>query len=661
MSQEEKVIINIETKPAQESLKELRKTINDSKSAMADAEEGTQEWVDALAKASDAQIKLNDINRIVRGSALDLGAALQNGTRILNGMVGGINAVRGVTAMFGADNEKLMETLVKLQAGMAIIQGIDGIDGMINGFRNLSNMLRSTSMGIKVLTVIQRIWNAVTAANPIFILVAVLAAVTTGIITLTKVLGKNNNEQERGNELLKEEFKLRQNLSDIYDHEINKMREMGATEYEIFKTRINNLLYQLNLAKQNEKRYENEYNNIKKNKKAEQDAIDEAESKYKKSMETRMNLEKQRLKLIEEIEIWGIKQRRLKSENDKKELELEEERLQKLRELREQELKEIQDIQYQLYLDTLSDRDRDINLLELEYNKRKVLFEKYNIELVHLEEWKMREIKKINDRYLEDENDIIDEREEMAWELASEIYQIYHQSTMSELELLTQRYEDEKRLLEEFGIDTTKLTELYEKDKTKIIEDENKLRLQSQISYFNEALIGAQNLTNSLSAISNMRMEQDIKAAGDNEERKEQIRKESFERNKKFEIANTIMSGLNGVVNALSAKSVIPDPTGSILKAANAALIGVTTAANVSAIRSTTYESAMTGMFNSSQSPNFSNSIPPQLSDSITPVRTIETENEIELQKTPIKAYVVDSEIEAKRKINNNIKNEADF
>ncbi|MFA7689220.1 MAG: hypothetical protein WCX96_03950, partial [Bacilli bacterium] len=289
------------------------------------------------------------------------------------------------------------------------------------------------------------------------------------------------------------------------------------------------------------------------------------------------------------------------------------------------------------------------------------LFEKYNIELVHLEEWKMREIKKINDRYLEDENDIIDEREEMAWELASEIYQIYHQSTMSELELLTQRYEDEKRLLEEFGIDTTKLTELYEKDKTKIIEDENKLRLQSQISYFNEALIGAQNLTNSLSAISNMRMEQDIKAAGDNEERKEQIRKESFERNKKFEIANTIMSGLNGVVNALSAKSVIPDPTGSILKAANAALIGVTTAANVSAIRSTTYESAMTGMFNSSQSPNFSNSIPPQLSDSITPVRTIETENEIELQKTPIKAYVVDSEIEAKRKINNNIKNEADF
>ena len=50
------------------------------------------------------------------------------------------------------------------------------------------------------------------------------------------------------------------------------------------------------------------------------------------------------------------------------------------------------------------------------------------------------------------------------------------------------------------------------------------------------------------------------------------------------------ISGIQGVINALTAQSVIPDPFGAILKGVNAAIVGATTIANIAKIKATTFQ-----------------------------------------------------------------------
>lgn len=92
-------------------------------------------------------------------------------------------------------------------------------------------------------------------------------------------------------------------------------------------------------------------------------------------------------------------------------------------------------------------------------------------------------------------------------------------------------------------------------------------------------------LGNLMSAIN----EAEIAGAEGNEEKQEALRKKGFEQNKKFQIASATIAGIQGVINALTAVSTIPEPFGSILKGVNAGIVAGTTAANISKIRSTQY------------------------------------------------------------------------
>lgn len=75
------------------------------------------------------------------------------------------------------------------------------------------------------------------------------------------------------------------------------------------------------------------------------------------------------------------------------------------------------------------------------------------------------------------------------------------------------------------------------------------------------------------------------------EEEQEKSAKRQFEINKGIQIASAVISTITGVVNALTAKTVVPEPMGSILKAANAIAVGIAGAANIAKIEATRYTS----------------------------------------------------------------------
>lgn len=96
-------------------------------------------------------------------------------------------------------------------------------------------------------------------------------------------------------------------------------------------------------------------------------------------------------------------------------------------------------------------------------------------------------------------------------------------------------------------------------------------------------------VANGLTNLSKIVSETQINNAEGNEARQEQIRRKSFDRNKKLQIASATIAGIQGVINALTAPSLVPEPFGSILKGINAGIVGGITLANIAKIKSTSY------------------------------------------------------------------------
>ncbi len=102
---------------------------------------------------------------------------------------------------------------------------------------------------------------------------------------------------------------------------------------------------------------------------------------------------------------------------------------------------------------------------------------------------------------------------------------------------------------------------------------------------FQAATTFAENLGSLNDAI----LQRQIKGLEVGDKRREQIERKAFERGKKIQIAQAIISGLQGVVNIWSASTTIPQPYDAILRAINTAALIATTASQISKIKSTPF------------------------------------------------------------------------
>jgi len=138
---------------------------------------------------------------------------------------------------------------------------------------------------------------------------------------------------------------------------------------------------------------------------------------------------------------------------------------------------------------------------------------------------------------------------------------------------------------EEYARRIAQIDEDLEKKK----RDEDEKTRQQKLANLNagiDAAAGALSAVGSLVEASNATQ---IAGAEGNEKKQEELRKKGFEQNKKFQIANATIAGIQGVINALTAQSTIPEPFGSILKGVNAAIVAGTTIANIAKIKATKY------------------------------------------------------------------------
>lgn len=139
-------VLNIDTSQATSSIKALRQQLKELKDQMAGLEEGSDEFLKVAASAGELKHKIDEIQQSVNGASADFGDMLSSATGALNGIIGGFTAAQGVMNLFGIESEATVEAMKKLQALMAIGQGIAQIDNGIKAFKKFASAIKTTEI-----------------------------------------------------------------------------------------------------------------------------------------------------------------------------------------------------------------------------------------------------------------------------------------------------------------------------------------------------------------------------------------------------------------------------------------------------------------------------------------------------------------------------------
>ena len=144
--------------------------------------------------------------------------------------------------------------------------------------------------------------------------------------------------------------------------------------------------------------------------------------------------------------------------------------------------------------------------------------------------------------------------------------------------------------------------------KKKYLKQSQALNMQEALAYADMAskIVGiGTNITTALGAIYENQMNRELKAAGDNLQKQEEIKKKYFEKNKKLQIANATIQMFQSAISAFASMAAIPvvGPALGAVAAAAAIALGI---ANINKIKSQEYESAAGGSGGGSAAPQAS-------------------------------------------------------
>ena len=131
------VNINSDFQQTEKSSEDLRKRIRELRKEFYSLEEGTEKYNKVLSELSQLQLDYTDQTIVMRNSANDLGQRLTNLVKVSGDLMSGFSAVQGVMGLLGVESDGFERTLIKLQSAIAIVQGLEGLEGMIDHMKAL--------------------------------------------------------------------------------------------------------------------------------------------------------------------------------------------------------------------------------------------------------------------------------------------------------------------------------------------------------------------------------------------------------------------------------------------------------------------------------------------------------------------------------------------
>jgi hypothetical protein len=567
---------------------------------------GTKEFEKVSREIQGLQTDIKNVE--LQFESLDFEQRLTAGMDAVTGLAGGFVAAEGAMLLFNSESEQLEEVLRRVGGALALTSGLrDLANGVI--------AMRKFGLVTKIATARQWALNVAMNANPITIIIGALALLAAQLLIYAAAT-REVSEEERKAVIRKEQLgkASKKAAESIADEQVklNSLLKVAKDRNASDKARaeavkqLNDLspeylggLTTENVLTKEGTKLVKQYNEALKKKAMAQALEEELVELYKKRIQAQKDAQ---AGYIEETTIWGAL-------GDSMGLVFgdQEEALENIAEKSVKGSKKIVagiDEQIEVTSDLLGQQQEQT--LELDANTR--AYDKQAEATKKAKEEKkalLKEMKKEAEGIKQIQNDKAVSINQMLG-IGNEAYQKEIEN-IGELSDALQRESElrgenlrgivgvQKEAAEEIKdiwfntmmAVADDMNGLFEPLETNYINFLNKMsELQPKMS---ESFDAAQNQINALSALNEASLQRQIKGLEEGDKRREQIERKAFERGKKIQIAQAIISGLQGVVNIWSAASTIPQPYDAILRAVNTASLIATTAAQISKIKSTPF------------------------------------------------------------------------
>jgi hypothetical protein len=186
----------------------------------------SKEAIEAAKRAGQLKDAIGDAKALTDAFNPDAKFSALSGS--LAGVASGFSAVEGSLALAGVQSENLQETMVRLQAAMALSQGLQGLGESIDSFKQMGAVAKNALAGIRTGI----------AATGIGVLLLALGAVVAYWDDIKEAVGGVSSEQEDLNKLSQKNLDTEKNKLDSFSLQENSLRLQGKSEKEILQMKI---------------------------------------------------------------------------------------------------------------------------------------------------------------------------------------------------------------------------------------------------------------------------------------------------------------------------------------------------------------------------------------------------------------------------------------
>ena len=135
-----------------ESFVGWKEELRQCKEAMQQLDPASQAYNDAMMRAAEITHQLSEQQEQIKYASTDVGDQLENVRGIASNMAAGFSAVNAAMGLFGQENEDVQKAMLKVQQAMALVQGLQGLDGFIKRTKGLSQSMGLATKATKAQT-----------------------------------------------------------------------------------------------------------------------------------------------------------------------------------------------------------------------------------------------------------------------------------------------------------------------------------------------------------------------------------------------------------------------------------------------------------------------------------------------------------------------------
>jgi hypothetical protein len=226
----EKRTIELEIQDNSKTLKQqYKEAVKELQNMVAAYGEMSDEAINAAKRAADLKDQIEDTNDLMKsfkgeGTFIAMGQAMSS-------VASGFSAIEGGLALVGVESEKIQETMLRVQAAMALAQGLEGLEDAGRAFSVLGTKAANALKGIRTGIAATGIGLLVVAVGTLVAYWDDIKAAVNGVSSEQKKL---NTEAEKNASVAKETY-------DSFLLQENALRLQGKSEKEILQLRMNRL------------------------------------------------------------------------------------------------------------------------------------------------------------------------------------------------------------------------------------------------------------------------------------------------------------------------------------------------------------------------------------------------------------------------------------